>query len=107
MGLDTVGKAASCHEGLEGDNLVDVAADLEGRSSRPAAAVEDGTALVTEMIDIALEGQVHEDSGGFSAHEVGKIHGEPFDRAHAYYRRTVRLLEKDSGGLAVSDVCVR
>ena len=82
-GFDTVGEADLYLEGLEVDGFVDVAADSEGHKSRCAAAVADGMALVTETIGIGLEGQVYGNLAGFSSHELGGIHGRPFDRGLA------------------------
>ena len=64
-------------------------------------------ALVTEMIDIGLEGQVHENLRGLSAHEVRQIRGKQLDRARAYYGPIVRWLEKNWWGSTVGDVRVR
>lgn len=64
-------------------------------------------ALVTEMIDIGLEGQVLEDLGGLSAHEVRQLRGEPLDRGLADYGPILRWLEKNWWGSTVGDVHVR
>ena len=64
-------------------------------------------ALVTEMIDIGLKGQVHEDLGGLLAHEERQIGGEPLNRGLADYGRIVHWLEKKWWGSTVDDMRVR